>query len=265
MQLSPCIHVWWRVPSPSSTRENDQLLFTQLVQLPENDPERIRLRETIIESHLALVTHTARKFANRGEPLDDLIQVGTVGLIKAIDRFDPGKGFEFSTFAMPTIVGEIKRYFRDKTWAVQVPRRLQELGAAVNRATTDLSQKLDRSPSIAEIAEYVGVSTDDVVEAINANSAYSTVSLDSNPNDDESPTLAQRVGSVDDALEGVEYRESLRPLLASLPEREQAILVMRFFENKSQTQIATELGISQMHVSRILAGTLTKLREALQS
>ena len=252
------------MPSPISTRENDRILFAQLVQLTDGDPEKVRLRETIIESHLALVTHAARKFANRGEPLDDLIQVGTIGLIKAIDRFDPAKGFEFSTFAMPTIIGEIKRHFRDKTWAVQVPRRMQELGASVNRATTDLTHKLDRSPSIAEIAQYVGASVDDVVEAINANSAYSTISLDSSANDDESPTLAQRVGSIDDALEGVEYRESLRPLLAALPEREQVILVMRFFENKSQTEIATELGISQMHVSRILAGTLTKLRESLQ-
>ena len=231
----------------------------------QDGDEKEKLREQIIEHHLALVTHTARRFAGRGEPLEDLIQVGTIGLIKAIDRFDPDKGFEFSTFAMPTIVGEIKRYFRDKTWAIQVPRRLQELGAAVNRATTELSHSLDRSPSIAEIAAHLGVTNDDVVEAINANSAYSTISLDSNPNDDEdSPTLSQRVGSIDDALEGVEYRESLRPLLSALPEREQVILVMRFFENKSQSEIARELGISQMHVSRTLSQTLTKLRIALQ-
>ena len=230
-----------------------------------DDPARTTLRDEIIENHLALVTHTARKFANRGEPLDDLIQVGTIGLIKAIDRFDPDKGFEFSTFAMPTIIGEIKRHFRDKTWAIQVPRRLQELGASVNHAITDLTNQLDRSPTIAEIAKHLDISVDDVVEAINANSAYSTVSLDSKPSEDEGMTLGQRVGSIDEALEGVEYRESLRPLLAALPEREQTILVMRFFENKSQTEIARELGISQMHVSRILAQTLATLREALQS
>lgn len=249
---------------PNSTRENDKLLFAQLVQLDASDPAKSQLRDQIIESHLPLVTHTARKFAGRGEPLDDLIQVGTVGLIKAIDRFDPSKGFEFSTFAIPTIVGEIKRYFRDKTWAVQVPRRLQELGAAVNRAISELTQALDQSPTINQIAEHLGVDADDVVDAMNANSAYSAISLDSNPSDDESPTLGQRVGKIDEALEGVEYRESLRPLLAALPDREQTILVMRFFENKSQSDIAKELGISQMHVSRILTATLTQLRGALQ-
>ena len=233
--------------------------------MQDDDLQKSELRDEIIQSHLALVAHIARKFAGRGEPLDDLIQVGTIGLIKAVDRFDPSKGFEFSTFAMPTIMGEIKRHFRDKTWAVQVPRRLQELGAAVNKATTELTHQLDRSPSIAEIAQHLEISTDEVVEAINASAAYSAVSLDTSPNDDDSPSLGQRVGSLDDALEGVEYRESLRPLLAALPEREQAILVMRFFENKSQSEIAKTLEISQMHVSRILAQTLSDLRTALQN
>ena len=252
------------MPNSSTTREHDKLLFAQLAELADGNPERANLRAQIIESHLPLVTHTARKFAGRGEPLDDLIQVGTVGLIKAIDRFDPSKGFEFSTFAIPTIVGEIKRHFRDKTWAVQVPRRLQELGAAVNHAITELTQALDQSPTIAQIAEHLGIDPDEVVDALNANSAYTAISLDTNPSDDDTPALGQRVGKLDEALEGVEYRESLRPLLAALPEREQTILVMRFFENKSQSDIAKELGISQMHVSRILTATLTKLRSDLQ-
>ena len=251
------------MPNPNTIREQDHLLFAEFALLTDDDPKRPALRDQLISEHLGLVTHIARKYANRGEPLDDLIQVGTIGLIKAIDRFEPDKGFEFSTFAMPTIVGEIKRYFRDKTWAVRVPRRLQELGASVSKAVTDLSQQLDRSPTAQEIATHLKIELDDVVEAINANSAYSTVSLDT-AFDPEAPSLGDRFGSVDEALEGVEYRESLKPLLLALPEREKDILVMRFFENKSQTEIARTLGISQMHVSRILAQTLTKLRTSLQ-
>ena len=251
------------MPNPNNTREQDHLLFAEFALLTDDDPKKPALRDQLISEHLGLVTHIARKYANRGEPLDDLIQVGTIGLIKAIDRFEPDKGFEFSTFAMPTIVGEIKRYFRDKTWAVRVPRRLQELGASVSKAVTELSQQLDRSPTAQEIATHLRIELDDVVEAINANSAYSAVSLDT-AFDPEAPSLGDRFGSVDEALEGVEYRESLKPLLLALPEREKDILVMRFFENKSQTEIARTLGISQMHVSRILAQTLTKLRTSLQ-
>lgn len=251
------------MPNPINSREQDHVLFAEFALLADGDPKKLALREQLISEHLGLVTHIARKYVNRGEPLDDLIQVGTIGLIKAIDRFEPDKGFEFSTFAMPTIVGEIKRYFRDKTWAVRVPRRLQELGASVSKAVTELSQQLDRSPTAQEIATHLKIELDDVVEAINANSAYSTVSLDT-AFDPEAPSLGDRFGSVDEALEGVEYRESLKPLLLALPEREKDILVMRFFENKSQTEIARTLGISQMHVSRILAQTLTKLRTSLQ-
>jgi RNA polymerase sigma-B factor len=205
----------------------------------------------------------ARKFADRGEPLDDLIQVGTIGLIKAIDRFEISKGFEFSTFATPTIVGEIKRHFRDKTWAVRVPRRLQELGASVTKATTELTQKLDRSPTPKEIAKHLGITVDEVAEALESNAAYSTVSLD--VTSDTSTSIGETFGALDEALEGVEYRESLKPLLAQLDDREKRILQMRFFENQSQSQIATELGISQMHVSRILNKVLTHLREGLVS
>jgi RNA polymerase sigma-B factor len=203
----------------------------------------------------------ARKFADRGEPLDDLIQVGTIGLIKAIDRFEISKGFEFSTFATPTIVGEIKRHFRDKTWAIRVPRRLQELGASVTKATTELTQKLDRSPTPKEIAKHLGITVDEVAEALESNAAYSTVSLD--VTSDTSKSIGESFGALDEALEGVEYRESLKPLLAQLDDREKRILQMRFFDNLSQSQIATELGISQMHVSRILTKVLSHLREGL--
>jgi RNA polymerase sigma-B factor len=205
----------------------------------------------------------ARKFADRGEPLDDLIQVGTIGLIKAIDRFEISKGFEFSTFATPTIVGEIKRHFRDKTWAVRVPRRLQELGASVTKATTELTQKLDRSPTPKEIAKHLGITVDEVAEALESNAAYSTVSLDVTT--DTAMNIGDTFGALDEALEGVEYRESLKPLLAELDDREKRILQMRFFENQSQSQIAAELGISQMHVSRILNKVLSHLREGLIS
>ncbi|MBU6347296.1 MAG: RNA polymerase sigma factor SigF [Actinomycetales bacterium] len=251
------------MPNSAHDREHDHQLFAEFSALSEDDPKKLAIRAELISDHLALVNHIARKFINRGEPLEDLIQVGTIGLIKAIDRFEPEKGFEFSTFAMPTIVGEIKRHFRDKTWAVRVPRRLQELGASVTKAATELSQQLDRSPTIAEIAEHLNVDLDEVVEAMNANAAHSTVSLDATL-DPDAPSIGSRFGSIDEALEGVEYRESLKPLLLALPEREKDILVMRFFENKSQTEIARTLGISQMHVSRILGQTLAKLRTSLQ-
>ena len=236
-------------------------MFEQLAALEAGTTEHESLRAALIERHLPLVTFMARKFADRGEPFDDLIQVGTIGLIKAIDRFEISKGFEFSTFATPTIVGEIKRHFRDKTWAIRVPRRLQELGAAITKANNELTQKLDRSPTPKEIAKHLGVTVDEVAEALESNAAYSTVSLDSGS--DESPTIGDSVGSLDEALEGVEYRESLKPLLAALDDREKRILQMRFFDNLSQSQIATELGISQMHVSRILTKVLSQLRTGL--
>lgn len=238
-------------------------MFEQLAALEAGTSEHEALRAALIERHLPLVTFMARKFADRGEPLDDLIQVGTIGLIKAIDRFEISKGFEFSTFATPTIVGEIKRHFRDKTWAVRVPRRLQELGASVTKATTELTQKLDRSPTPKEIAKHLGITVDDVAEALESNAAYSTVSLD--VTSETSTSIGETFGALDEALEGVEYRESLKPLLSQLDDREKRILQMRFFDNLSQSQIATELGISQMHVSRILTKVLTHLREGLIS
>ena len=242
-------------------RSADREMFEQLAALEAGTSEHERIRAALIERQLPLVTFMARKFADRGEPLDDLIQVGTIGLIKAIDRFEISKGFEFSTFATPTIVGEIKRHFRDKTWAIRVPRRLQELGAAVTKATTELTQKLDRSPTPKEIAKHLGITVDEVAEALESNAAYSTVSLD--VSSENSTSIGETFGALDEALEGVEYRESLKPLLAQLDDREKRILQMRFFDNLSQSQIAVELGISQMHVSRILNKVLSHLREGL--
>ncbi|MGA3151150.1 MAG: RNA polymerase sigma factor SigF [Streptosporangiaceae bacterium] len=241
-------------------------LFERLAELPEGDAERLRIRGELVELHLPLVEYLARRFRNRGEWLDDLTQVATIGLIKSIDRFDLDRGVEFSTYATPTIVGEIKRHFRDKGWAVRVPRRLQELKLALTKAVSDLAQGLGRAPTVAELAAHLQMSEEEVLEGLESANAYSTVSLDApDSGDDDAPAVAESLGIVDDALEGVEYRESLKPLLEQLPPREKRILLLRFFGNMTQSQIATELGISQMHVSRLLARTLTQLREGLTS
>ncbi len=251
-------------PTPHAPdRAAAKALFVRLSALPEGSPERVELRNQLVRMHIPLVEHLARRFRNRGEPLDDLTQVATIGLIKSVDRFDHERGVEFSTYATPTIVGEIKRHFRDKGWAVRVPRRLQELRLSLTTATGELSQRHGRSPTVHELAEHLGISEEDVLEGLESANAYSTLSLDVPDTDDESPAVADTLGAEDDALEGVEYRESLKPLLAQLPPREQKILVLRFFRNMTQSQIAAEVGISQMHVSRLLARTLAQLREKL--
>jgi RNA polymerase sigma-B factor len=245
-------------------RARARALFERLAKLDERDPERLRLRGELVELHLPLVEYLARRFRNRGEWLDDLTQVATIGLIKSIDRFDLSRGVEFSTYATPTIVGEIKRHFRDKGWAVRVPRRLQELKLALTKAIGDLAQREGRAPTVAELAAHLQMSDEDVLEGLESANAYSTVSLDApDSGDDDAPAVAESLGMLDDALEGVEYRESLKPLLERLPPREKRILLLRFFGNMTQSQIAAELGISQMHVSRLLARTLTQLREGL--
>ncbi|MEN3583125.1 SigB/SigF/SigG family RNA polymerase sigma factor [Streptomyces sp. ZYX-F-203] len=244
-------------------RGNARALFTELRGLPKDSPEYARLRNRLVRMHLPLVEHLARRFRNRGEPLDDLTQVATIGLIKSVDRFDPDRGVEFSTYATPTVVGEIKRHFRDKGWAVRVPRRLQELRLALTTATAELSQLHGRSPTVHELAERLGISEEEVLEGLESANAYSTLSLDVPDTDDESPAVADTLGAEDEALEGVEYRESLKPLLEDLPPREKRILLLRFFGNMTQSQIAQEVGISQMHVSRLLARTLAQLREKL--
>jgi RNA polymerase sigma-B factor len=239
-------------------------MFGRLATLPEDDPERRAIRDQLVEMHLPLVEYLARRFRNRGEPLDDLIQVATIGLIKSVDRFDLGRGVEFSTYATPTIVGEIKRHFRDKGWAIRVPRRLQELKLSLTKATSELSQKLGRSPTVAELADHLGMSEEEVLEGLESANAYSAVSLDApDGGDEDAPAVADSLGITDEALEGVEYRESLKPLLEKLPVREKRILMLRFFGNMTQSQIAAELGISQMHVSRLLARTLAQLRRGL--
>ena len=253
-----------RIQHGSRERTHARELFERLSALPVDNPERLRIRGELVELHLPLVEYLARRFRNRGEWLDDLTQVATIGLIKSIDRFDLERGVEFSTYATPTIVGEIKRHFRDKGWAVRVPRRLQELKLALTKAIGDLAQRLGRAPTVAELAAHLQMSEEDVLEGLESANAYSTVSLDApDSGDEDAPAVAESLGMVDDALEGVEYRESLKPLLERLPPREKRILLLRFFGNMTQSQIATELGISQMHVSRLLAKTLAQLREGL--
>ncbi|MEU8617067.1 SigB/SigF/SigG family RNA polymerase sigma factor [Streptomyces sp. NPDC048623] len=251
-----------QVPHPHD-RSGARALFVELRGLPEGSPEKAALRDRLVRMHLPLVEHLARRFRNRGEPLDDLTQVATIGLIKSVDRFDPDRGVEFSTYATPTVVGEIKRHFRDKGWAVRVPRRLQELRLSLTTATAELSQQHGRSPTVHELAERLGISEEEVLEGLESANAYSTLSLDVPDTDDESPAVADTLGAEDEALEGVEYRESLKPLLEDLPPREKRILLLRFFGNMTQSQIAQEVGISQMHVSRLLARTLAQLRDKL--
>ncbi|MGZ9933291.1 RNA polymerase sigma factor SigF [Streptomyces sp. NC-S4] len=250
------------LPDPRD-RSGARALFIELRALPDGSAEKAELRNRLVRMHLPLVEHLARRFRNRGEPLDDLTQVATIGLIKSVDRFDPDRGVEFSTYATPTVVGEIKRHFRDKGWAVRVPRRLQELRLSLTTATAELSQQHGRSPTVHELAERLGISEEEVLEGLESANAYSTLSLDVPDTDDESPAVADTLGAEDEALEGVEYRESLKPLLEGLPPREKRILLLRFFGNMTQSQIAQEVGISQMHVSRLLARTLAQLREKL--
>ncbi|GGR75701.1 RNA polymerase sigma factor SigF [Streptomyces nojiriensis] len=258
----PAFPVTPALPDPRD-RSGARALFIELRALPDGSVEKAELRNRLVRMHLPLVEHLARRFRNRGEPLDDLTQVATIGLIKSVDRFDPDRGVEFSTYATPTVVGEIKRHFRDKGWAVRVPRRLQELRLSLTTATAELSQQHGRSPTVHELAERLGISEEEVLEGLESANAYSTLSLDVPDTDDESPAVADTLGAEDEALEGVEYRESLKPLLEGLPPREKRILLLRFFGNMTQSQIAQEVGISQMHVSRLLARTLAQLREKL--
>ncbi len=229
------------------------------------DPQ---VREQLILAHLNLVRYLARKFANRGEPLEDLIQVGTIGLINAIDRFDPDRGIRFATYATPTIVGEIRRHFRDRGWAVKVPRRLQELSLAAGKASDQLSQQLDRAPTIAEIAGRLGVDEGQALEAMELGEMYELPSLDQDMGGDDSEesraVLADYVGQVDAEMEQFERRTRLAQALKALPEREREIIKLRFLSNLSQTEVARRLSISQMHVSRLQHRALERLRELVK-
>ena len=242
------------------SREDTRYLFEELRKT--GDPA---LREELAKLHLPLVEYLAKRFKDRGEPLDDLVQVGSVGLLKAIDRFDLERGVEFSTYATPTIVGELKRYFRDKGWAVRVPRRLQELSLRLNKVVSQLTQDLGRSPTVPEIAKFAGLTEDEVLEALESGQAYSTTSLDApSGEDDDAPLRLDRIGEEDLRIDNLEYFASLAPLIEKLPEREKTILYLRFFKGMTQSTIAERVGISQMHVSRLLTRILEFLREGME-
>ncbi len=223
-----------------------------------------RLRNELIEAHQGLAVHLARRFANRGEQLDDLKQVAFVGLLKAVERFDPGRNLELSTFATATIEGELKRHFRDRTWAIRPPRSRQELHLRLGGAVSELSQQLGRAPRVPEVAAHLGVSEDEVLDAMDAGGAYRPASLDAPRSGSESASLESSIGTEDTGFELAEHRLIIEELLAGLPEREQTIVRLRFFEEMGQADIAAQVGISQMHVSRLLARTLVQLREQLQ-
>jgi RNA polymerase sigma-B factor len=249
---------------PLDARALSKTLFERLESLEEGTHEYSYVRNTLVELNLALVKFAASRFRSRSEPMEDIIQVGTIGLIKAIDRFQLSRGVEFPTFAMPTIIGEIKRFFRDTSWSVRVPRRLQELRLDLAKASDELAQQLDRAPTVPELARRLGISNEEVVEGMAASNAYTASSLDAQPEEDDTEgTLADRIGYEDHGLEGIEYVESLKPLIAELAPRDRKILSLRFVANMTQSEIGEELGISQMHVSRLLSRTLGRLRKGL--
>jgi len=257
-------------PQERRTRKNNKALAwdkTHTLELfieygKSKSPE---VRDELVSMYINLVEYLARRFKNRGEPVEDLIQVGTIGLIKAIDRFDVERAVEFTTYATPTIVGEIKRYFRDKGWAVKVPRRLQELNLLVTHAVNALTQDLRRSPTVAEIAAHLNVTSEQVIEAMETSEVYSFVSLDRDlsSDTDDSFSLLEYIGEDDKELIGIEDRTCLADALKELSRQEQRILYLRFFRGLTQTEIAQQLGISQMHVSRLLRRTLEVLREKM--
>ncbi len=217
------------------------------------------LREQLISGQLPLARHLARRFMNRGIPLEDLVQVASVGLVKAVDRFDPGRGLEFSTFATPTIVGELKRHFRDKGWSVRVPRRIQELHVKTNTVVVEMTQRLGRSPTVAELAAATASSEEEILEAMDASQAYRSM-IDATIGDDESRSMHNILGSDDENMELAEQRHVLGDLLDTLPKREQLMIRLRFWEGMTQSEIADRLGISQMHVSRLLTKSLSVMK-----
>ncbi|MVU77916.1 SigB/SigF/SigG family RNA polymerase sigma factor [Nocardia sp. ET3-3] len=237
-------------------------LFEQLAAAAPESGRRAALRSELINRCIPLADHIARKFSGRGEPFDDLTQVARVGLVHAVDRFDISRGSNFLSFAVPTIMGEVRRYFRDNTWAMRVPRRVKETHLRIGSAIDALSQRLGRSPTAKEIAAELGIDADEVTQAVIAGNAYQPSSIDAvSVGRDTEASLLDTLGEEESQFDRVEEYVAIRPLLAGLPERERKILTMRFFESMTQTQIAQQMGISQMHVSRILSKTLARLRE----
>jgi RNA polymerase sigma-B factor len=235
-------------------------LILAFATAPLDEPGRAALRERAIEGWLPLAQHLARRYSGRGEPVDDLTQVAVVGLIKAVDRYQADRGVDFAAFAIPTVVGELKRHFRDRTWAIRVPRRLQELRLEITAANNTLTHSLGRAPTVADVAIHLGISEEAVLEGLEGARAYTAASLSTPLTDDGGTSLGDTLGGEDHAFELAELRIALGPALAALDEREQRILALRFHGNLTQTEIAEHIGISQMHVSRLLTKALAKLR-----
>lgn len=248
-------------PAPERTRADYALLMRY--KRSQDDTAR----EELVERFLPLARQLARRYARPNEPIDDLFQVASMGLLKAIDRFEPERGHAFSTFAVPTIVGELKRYFRDTGWAVHVPRPIQERIGQVNRAVNELSRDLGHSPSPNEVAAKIGASTEEVLEALDAAKAFDAISLDMprSSGDSEGSAYADTVGAHDERFEMVEYNAVIEPTMAALPDRDRLILRLRFEEDLTQSEIADRLGISQMHVSRIIRRSLDRLRTVAEA
>ncbi|MBM4792083.1 RNA polymerase sigma factor SigF [Streptomyces sioyaensis] len=254
--------------APRDARELSKQFFDRLRFLDEGTHEYQYARNTLIEMNMSMVRYVARRYRNRGDDMEDIIQVGTIGLIKAIDRFDLSREVEFSTFAVPYILGEIKRFFRDTGWAVHVPRRLQELRSDLAKAKEELHVQLDRDPTVQELAAHLDLSEDEVIEGIVAANGYSAGSLDTPTDPDPSHqrrALADVLGEEDPAMGTVEDLHALAPLLQELDARERQLIELRFGQEMTQSQIGAELGVSQMHVSRLLTRTLTKLRAGMLS
>ncbi|MER5756272.1 RNA polymerase sigma factor SigF [Streptomyces sp. NPDC002088] len=253
--------------SPKDARELSRRFFDRLAVLEEGTPEHQYVRNTLIEMNLSLVRYAASRFRSRGDSMEDVVQVGTIGLIKAIDRFELSREVEFTSFAVPYIVGEIKRFFRDTSWAVHVPRRLQEARVELAKATEELQTRLGRMPTTRELSQLMSLSEEEVIEARKASNCYTSSSLDaaltSDGGAEGESVLADFIGEEEPALELVEDFHSLAPLIAELGERERLIIHMRFVEERTQADIGKELGISQMHVSRLISRMVRRLRTGL--
>ncbi len=251
--------------NPAALAELRSRIRSLLMELKGSElpPDReVAIMNELTALHQPLISHIARQFANRGEPLEDLVQVGNLAMLKAIERFDVTRNVEFVSFLTPTVMGEIKKYFRDHAWAVRVPRGVQELRAEVVATSAEFTQRHGRSPSVRELAEACAVSEERILEALEAAHAYSALPIDAKFGT-SGLSIGDQLADSHDSLNSVEWHETLAPMLAALPAREQRILVLRFVDEKSQSQIAAELGISQMHVSRLLHKSLNGLRAAL--
>lgn len=249
---------------PDALDERFVALFAELAEYSQDGAHRERVRDELVAGYLPVARSIARRFANRGEPLDDLEQVATLGLINAIDRFEAQRGVPFLAYAVPTITGEIRRHFRDRSWAMRVPRQLKDLHVSIRAVVGELAQQEGQAPRPSAIAARLGISVEQVLDGLAAGASYRSESLDRQLQDDMDGTMLDSLAAADDPeLDMVADRVAIRPLLDELPPRERAILVMRFFRDMTQVQIAERLGISQMHVSRLLSQTLAALRERL--